>query len=55
VAAHPWDCAGATAAGLRAAWVNRSGQPWPAIFPDAEFSASDLAALVTTLLATRTP
>ena len=54
VAAHPWDCAGATAAGLRAAWVNRSGQRWPAIFPEAEFSAPDLAALVNALLATRT-
>ena len=54
VAAHPWDCAGAAAAGLRAAWVNRSGQQWPAVFPEAEFSAPDLAALVNTLLATRT-
>ena len=54
VAAHPWDCAGATAAGLRAAWVNRSGQHWPAIFPEAEFSGPDLAALVNALLATRT-
>jgi 2-haloacid dehalogenase len=55
VAAHPWDCAGATAVGLRAAWVNRSGQHWPAIFPEAEFSAPDLAALVNTLLGTPTP
>ncbi len=54
VAAHPWDCAGAAAAGLRAAWVNRSGQHWPTIFPEAEFSAPDLTTLVNKLLATRT-
>lgn len=53
VAAHPWDCAGATAAGLRTAWVQRSGQRWPALFPAPEFSAPDLAALADALLATR--
>jgi 2-haloacid dehalogenase len=53
VAAHPWDCAGATAAGLRAAWVNRSGQHWPAIFPAPEYSAPNLTALTDTLITTR--
>ncbi len=53
VAAHPWDCAGATAAGLHAAWVNRSGRHWPAIFPEPESSAPNLTALVDALLATR--
>ena len=53
VGAHPWDCAGASAAGLRAAWVNRSGQRWPAIFPAPEFSAPDLAALADALITTR--
>jgi 2-haloacid dehalogenase len=53
VAAHPWDCAGAHAAGLRAAWVNRTGQHWPAIFPEPEFTAPDLATLTDTLLTTR--
>ncbi|ROO52019.1 2-haloacid dehalogenase [Micromonospora sp. Llam0] len=53
VAAHPGDCAGATAAGLRAAWVNRAGQHWPAIFQAAGFSAPDRATLVDALLATR--
>ena len=52
VAAHPWDCSGAHAAGLRAAWVNRTGQHWPAIFPAAEYSAPDLIALVDALLTT---
>jgi 2-haloacid dehalogenase len=51
VAAHPWDCAGATAAGLRAAWVNRTGQHWPAVFPAPEFTAPDLAAVTDALLA----
>jgi 2-haloacid dehalogenase len=55
VAAHPWDCAGATAAGLRAAWVNRSGQHWPAIFPAPEHSAPNLAALTDALITTRHP
>jgi 2-haloacid dehalogenase len=53
VAAHPWDCAGATTAGLRAAWVNRPGQGWPAIFVAPEFSAPSLIALADALLATR--
>jgi 2-haloacid dehalogenase len=53
IAAHPWDCAGARAAGLRAAWVNRSAQHWPEIFPPADFSAPALTTLVDALLATR--
>lgn len=38
VAAHPWDCDGAKRAGLRSAWLNRAGTPWPDVFlaPDAE-------------------
>jgi 2-haloacid dehalogenase len=51
VAAHPWDCAGAHAAGLRAAWVHRGGQHWPTIFPEPEFTAPDLATLTNVLLA----
>jgi hypothetical protein len=33
VAAHPWDCAGARATGLRSAWVRRSRPHWPAVSP----------------------
>ncbi|WP_344252214.1 haloacid dehalogenase type II [Terrabacter carboxydivorans] len=29
VAVHPWDIHGAKAAGLRAAWVDRTGAPYP--------------------------
>ncbi len=32
VAVHPWDVDGARAAGLRAAWVNRSGAEYPGVF-----------------------
>ena len=47
VAVHPWDCNGAKAAGLRAAYINRSQQPCPAYMqaPDLEAtSLIDLAA-----------
>src|SRR6266508_4560542 len=45
--------AGTPAAGLHAAWVNRSGRHWPAIFPEPESSAPNLTALGDALLATR--
>ncbi|HET7399898.1 MAG TPA: haloacid dehalogenase type II [Intrasporangium sp.] len=47
VAVHPWDIHGATRAGLRTAWVNRSGADYPETFaaPDLEAtSIVDLAA-----------
>jgi len=53
VASHPWDCAGAQAAGLSAAWINRSPAGWPAFFAPPQFSASDLTSLTDALLATR--
>ncbi|HZW60507.1 MAG TPA: HAD family hydrolase [Woeseiaceae bacterium] len=50
---HPeFDIAGAKQAGLRAAWINRRGDPWPQHLsrPDAEISAlGELAALLTPL------
>ena len=51
VAAHPWDCAGARAAGLPAAWVNRSRARWPAVFPAPDVSGPDLTAVIDELLA----
>ncbi|DBA82844.1 hypothetical protein WJX77_008348 [Trebouxia sp. C0004] len=41
VAIHPWDCAGAKEAGLKAAYINRDGTPYPGFFaqPDAEFTS----------------
>ena len=50
VAAHPWDCAGAHAAGLPAAWVNRSRARWPAVFPAPDVSGTDLIAIIDELL-----
>jgi 2-haloacid dehalogenase len=50
VAAHPCDCAGARAAGLRAGWVNRRAEPWPAVFAPPDVTGSDLPAVVTGLL-----
>jgi 2-haloacid dehalogenase len=50
VAAHPWDCAGAQHAGLRAGWVNRHDQSWPTVFPTPDIAGADLAAVIAGLL-----
>lgn len=50
VAAHPWDCAGAQAAALRSAWVNRSGAAWPRVFPAPTVAGRDLPGVLTALL-----
>jgi 2-haloacid dehalogenase len=49
VAVHPWDIHGASLAGLRTAWVNRSGAAYPSYFaaPDHVVTGIDgLAAIV---------
>lgn len=51
VASHPWDCAGARTAGLVSGWVNRTGAPWPTVFPPADVAGGDLPAVVGGLLA----
>jgi 2-haloacid dehalogenase len=53
VAVHPWDCAGAAAAGLRSAWVQRSHRRWPAVFPPPDVTGAGLRAVVEMLLADR--
>jgi 2-haloacid dehalogenase len=50
VASHPWDCAGAYAAGLTSAWVNRAGTPWPTMFTPPDVTGHDLPAIVAGLL-----
>ena len=45
VAVHPWDVDGAARAGLRTAWVDRSGGPWPAPFTAPELTVSSLTDL----------
>jgi 2-haloacid dehalogenase len=51
VAAHPWDCAGAHAAGMRSAWVWRSRPHWPAVFPKPDVQGPDLPTVIDGLLA----
>lgn len=49
VAVHPWDIDGAARAGLRTAWVDRQGVPYPDTFRPPEHTVSsmrELAALV---------
>jgi 2-haloacid dehalogenase len=52
VASHPWDCAGAQAAGLVSAWVNRSGIRWPAFFAPPTVTGPDLTDVVAQLVGT---
>lgn len=44
IAVHDWDVAGARAAGLRAIWVDRSGEGWKLPLPEAERVVSLVAA-----------
>jgi 2-haloacid dehalogenase len=53
VAVHPWDCAGATSAGLDAGWVRRSQPRWPSVFPAPYLTGPDLTVVVEALLADR--
>jgi len=45
VAAHPWDTDGASRAGLRAAWINRSGGRYPEYFQPPDLQAASLLQL----------
>ncbi|MEV5828957.1 haloacid dehalogenase type II [Spirillospora sp. NPDC052242] len=45
VAVHPWDVDGARRAGLRAAWLNRDGLPYPSMFEPPDHTLTDLRAL----------
>lgn len=45
VAVHPWDLDGAARAGLRTAFLNRSGARYPAYFRPPDHTASTLAEL----------
>lgn len=45
VAVHPWDIAGARRAGLRTAWVNRSGGAYPDHLPAADVEVPSLTGL----------
>ena len=45
VAVHPWDIDGAKRAGLRTAWVNRDGRPYPGHFLAPDHSVAVLSEL----------
>jgi 2-haloacid dehalogenase len=45
VAVHPWDIHGAHHAGLRTAWINRTGARYPAYFTRPDMEAPDLSSL----------
>ena len=51
VATHPWDVDGAARAGLRTAWVNRSGIAYPSSFRPADVTVPSLADLPMALTA----
>jgi len=42
VAVHPWDVAGAMAAGMHGAWVDRDRAPWPAFLPPPDVRVTSL-------------
>ena len=45
VAVHPWDLHGASRAGLRTAWIDRYGAPYPAYARSPDVRVSDLTQL----------
>ena len=45
VAVHPWDIHGAHQAGLRTAWINRTGARYPRTMHPADLEATSLTAL----------
>ncbi|MET3923637.1 haloacid dehalogenase type II [Arthrobacter sp. UYEF20] len=49
VAVHPWDIHGAARAGLRTAWLNRTGAAYPGHFEAPEFTITSLPDLPTAL------
>ena len=51
VAVHPWDIDGAARAGLGTAWINRTGEPYPAHFRTPDLTAGSLAELADALAA----
>ena len=45
VAVHPWDCNGAKAAGLQAAYISRNSTPYPGYMRQPDFEAASLIEL----------
>jgi 2-haloacid dehalogenase len=51
LAVHPWDVHGARRAGLRGAWLDREGLPYPGFFETPDWSAGELPSLARALAA----
>lgn len=51
VAVHPWDLDGAARAGLRTAFIDRTGAPWPDVFRAPDHHVPTVGDLVTALRA----
>ncbi|HEY4615022.1 MAG TPA: HAD hydrolase-like protein, partial [Citricoccus sp.] len=49
VAVHPWDIHGAARAGLRTAWLNRTGADYPSYYARPEITVTSLPELATAL------
>lgn len=49
VAVHPWDVHGAHEAGLRTAWLNRTGAQYPGYFAQPDLEVADLPSLAAQL------
>jgi 2-haloacid dehalogenase len=49
VAVHPWDIHGAACAGLRTAWLQRGGGPYPDVFAQPDVTVASLPELATRL------
>lgn len=52
VAVHPWDIDGAARAGLRTAWINRTGGPYPEYFATPDLTPRSLVELAEQLRTT---
>lgn len=52
VAVHPWDIHGAATAGLRTAWINRTGAAYPSYFRTPEIEVEHLVGLAEILVGT---
>lgn len=51
IAVHPWDVAGAQAAGMVGAWVDRTGTPYPPYFPEPDVSGRTFGQVAEALVA----
>jgi 2-haloacid dehalogenase len=49
IAVHPWDVHGAIRAGLRGAWLDRDGLPYPGVFEQPHARGRDLPSLASSI------